>query len=93
MSISFDNSTKTFYLDGKGVTYAFFINNFGYAEHLYFGRKIGHDLLLYTREHGHGTCEATTPGGFEQTGFFSLLGLFFFIVFFIYFSRCIMLAF
>ena len=71
MSISFDNSTKTFYLDGKGVTYAFFINNFGYAEHLYFGRKIGHDLLLYTREHGHGTCEATTPGGFEQTGFFS----------------------
>ena len=32
MSIHFDNGTKTFYLDGKNVTYAFFINNYGYAE-------------------------------------------------------------
>ena len=61
MSIHFDNATKTFYLDGKNVTYAFFINNYGYAEHLYFGKRIGHDLLLYTRTTCPGTMKATTP--------------------------------
>lgn len=71
MSIHFDNSTKTFYLDGKDVTYAFFINNFGYAEHLYYGKRIGHDVLLYTRDKSIGTMTATTPGGFSQDGFFS----------------------
>ena len=71
MSIHFDNGTKTFYLDGKNVTYAFFINNYGYAEHLYFGKKIGHDLLLYTRTRSIGTMMATTPGGFAQDGIFS----------------------
>ena len=71
MSIHFDNATKTFYLDGKNVTYAFFINNYGYAEHLYFGKKIGHDLLLYTRTRSIGTMMATTPGGFAQDGIFS----------------------
>ena len=62
MSISFDKSTNTFYLDGKSVTYAFYINNNGYLEHIYYGSKIGHDILLYTRTHATGTNEAAHPG-------------------------------
>ena len=62
MSISFDKSTKTFYLDGKNITYAFFINNVGYPEHLYFGDKIGHDFLLFNRAAGGHSCTAHIPG-------------------------------
>ena len=68
MSISFDKSTKTFYLDGKGVTYAFYINTYGYAEHLYFGGRIGHDLLLYTRGVDTGSADCTLPGVYKPSG-------------------------
>ena len=52
MAITFDSSTRTFYLDGKNISYVFFINEYGYAEHLYFGKHIDHDDLSYTREVG-----------------------------------------
>lgn len=48
MSITFDQNTRTFYLDGSGVTYAFCINEANYAEHLYWGASISHDDLRYT---------------------------------------------
>lgn len=62
MSITFIKETNTFYLDGKNVTYAFFINQFGYAEHLYYGNTIGHDDLTYLRGRGCGSRDATVPG-------------------------------
>ena len=62
MGISFDKSTKTFYLDGKSTTYAFFIDHRGYLEHLYFGKKIGHDYLLFNRAMGGRTAAAQIPG-------------------------------
>ena len=62
MSIKFCEKTKTFYLDGKGMTYAFYINDFGYAEHLYFGKTVAHDDLTFTRAYGMGSREATMPG-------------------------------
>lgn len=62
MAITFDKSTQTFYLDGKNSTYAFYINNLGYTEHLYYGKKIGHDLLLYSRGTIPGGHEASPPG-------------------------------
>ena len=62
MSIIFDKETKTFYLESKGATYAFFINNFGYAEHLYYGKKIHRDVILYTRALGATSKLATVPG-------------------------------
>ena len=68
MAITFDKSTKTFYLDGKDSTYAFYINNFGYAEHLYYGKKIPHDFLLYTRKTAPGSADATVPGLFKPEG-------------------------
>ena len=62
MSIKFCENTKTFYLNGKGMTYAFFINEFGYAEHLYFGKTVSCDDLRYTRAYGMGSRDATMPG-------------------------------
>ena len=50
MAISFNKETKTFYLDGKNTTYAFYINELGCAEHLYYGEKIPHDDLRYTNK-------------------------------------------
>ncbi|MBQ9071388.1 MAG: alpha-galactosidase [Clostridia bacterium] len=69
MAICFDKETKTFYLEGKSTTYAFFINNFGYAEHLYYGSKIHRDYLLFTRSGSTQTFQATLPGLDRQPGF------------------------
>lgn len=52
MSVCFEEASRTFWLDGKNVTYAFFINPFGYAEHLYYGKKIPHESLMHTRAYG-----------------------------------------
>ena len=71
MAIYFDKETKTFYLEGKSTTYAFFINNFGYAEHLYYGKKIHRDYLLHTRSGGRNSFISTTPGADECKGIHS----------------------
>lgn len=68
MSIYFDKETKTFYLEGKSTTYAFFINNFGYAEHLYYGKKIHRDYLLFTRHGSTRSFLATLPGIDNKSG-------------------------
>lgn len=60
--ITFDTSTNIFYLDGKGITYAFAVNEIGYLEHLYYGKRISHDMLLYTRTSGGISTPATVPG-------------------------------
>jgi CTP synthase len=52
IAMYFDKQTKTFYLEGKNTTYAFFINKFGYAEPLDIGTRIGRDPLFYTRGMG-----------------------------------------
>jgi alpha-galactosidase len=49
MAIYFDKSTSSFYLEGKDITYAFFINSYGYPEHLYFGERIHRDQLISLR--------------------------------------------
>ena len=62
MAISYNESTKTFYLDGKGITYAFYINEFDYVEHLYYGKTIGHDDLRYIRGLWGRSVIAAVPG-------------------------------
>lgn len=62
MAIQFEPTTNTFYLDGKGVTYAFCINEYGYAEHLYYGKRIGHDDLRAMRMLGATSYRTTPPG-------------------------------
>ena len=62
MAIYFDNSTKTFYLEGKNTTYAFYINKYGYPQHLYFGDKIHRDPLFFASYRSTSSCNATVPG-------------------------------
>ena len=62
MSIKFYTENKTFFLDGKGFTYAFKINENDFAEHSYFGETIGHDDISYVRHAGSGSTQATIPG-------------------------------
>lgn len=38
--IYFDNSTKTFFLESKNITYALRISKFGFLNHLYYGKRI-----------------------------------------------------
>lgn len=66
MAVYFQADQKTFYLEGKGVTYAFFINEFGYAEHLYYGKRIGRDDLTYLRRGGGVSTAALVPGSEKQ---------------------------
>ena len=67
MSIFVDEASKAFWLNGKGVTYAFFINQYGYAEHLYYGATVGLDDLTYTRAGGMTSTSATPPGTDDRT--------------------------
>ena len=65
MAITFDKNTSTFFLDGKGITYAFTVNASGYPEHLYFGATVAHDPLFFTRSGGGGSCVPSIPGAFD----------------------------
>ena len=62
MSITINTESKIFYLDGKNITYAFFVNENGYLEHLYYGKQIGKDDIRLMRRTGTGSFIATIPG-------------------------------
>ena len=63
MSVTYIQETRTFFLDGKSITYAFHVNEFDCPEHLYFGRKLPHDDLRYAYSPGAQSQLATIPGG------------------------------
>lgn len=71
MAIYFDKEAQVFYLEGKSTTYAFFINNYGYPEHLYYGKKIHRDYLLFTRSNSTASTQSTLPGIDNLSGIFS----------------------
>ena len=48
MAIIFNESDRSFYLNGAGCTYAFGINALGIPEHLHFGAPVGQDLYCGT---------------------------------------------
>ncbi len=62
MPIFYSEKTKTFYLENKNITYSFFVNEYGYLEHLYFGERIGRDDLRYSRAVGGFSGVASIPG-------------------------------
>ena len=62
MAITFNPETNIFYLDGKDITYAFYINRVGYVSHLYYGARISHDNLRFFRAPGRSSKTATPPG-------------------------------
>ena len=66
MGIFFDNNSRTFYLESKGLTYAFGVSQYGFLEHLYFGKRIaredlGQTVCLFDR--GHGACVGGSADG------------------------------
>ena len=63
MAIEFNRSINTFFLDGKGVTYAIEINKAGYPVHLYFGASIPHESLKHTRGGGRQSRAAVYNDG------------------------------
>lgn len=68
MAISFDVNNNIFFLDGKATTYAIGVNEFGYVEHLYYGRTIGHDDLTFMRGVGGKSATAYIPGTVPENG-------------------------
>ncbi len=62
MAITYCPETRSFYLDGKGLTYAFFINEIGYPAHLYCGAPVAHDDLRFLCAAGGNSFCATPPG-------------------------------
>ena len=66
MGIGFDSNLKTFFLESKEITYAFKINEYGFLQHLYFGRRIARDGLEHTvclLDRGHSTSVAESESG------------------------------
>lgn len=69
MAVYFEERTRTFYLEGKDISYVFRINEYDYAEHLYFGRTIAHDDISYLRTCGADSTQATIPGHYESPSY------------------------
>ncbi len=60
--INFVIETKTFFLDGKNFTYAFYVSESGQLRHLYCGKRIPHDDLRYSETCGASSRMASAPG-------------------------------
>ncbi len=62
--IYFNEDIKTFYLESKNVTYAFCVNQYGFLQHLYYGKRIEREDLNYTVylvDRGHGSNISGAP--------------------------------
>ncbi len=62
MAIYFHEETKTFYLEGKDISYVFGINETNFPEHFYFGSRIGRDDMRYALANGGDCAETAVPG-------------------------------
>lgn len=67
MAIIFNEANKIFYLEGKDISYIFRINEYGFAEHLYFGRQIARDDITHLRAFGGNSCYAMIPGNSSKS--------------------------
>ncbi|MBE6574245.1 MAG: alpha-galactosidase [Ruminococcaceae bacterium] len=66
MGIYFNAENKHFYLESKDVSYIFRINRIGFAEHLYFGRRIGRENMEYMQSIGAGSTYTQMPNERNQ---------------------------
>ncbi len=69
MAITYCEKTRTFYLHGKNVSYVFRINDFDYAEHLYYGKRIENDDISYIYTIGAHTPLSSIPGQVATHGY------------------------
>ena len=61
MAIIYCDKRNMFYLESKDTTYAFYINKIGFPEHLYYGKRVGHDALNYAYSGGATSHRAYIP--------------------------------
>lgn len=64
MAIYFEEKNKTFYLESKNVSYVFCVNEYGFLNHLYYGKRIEREDLSHTIgliDRGHGSNIAGAP--------------------------------
>ncbi|MBE6685935.1 MAG: alpha-galactosidase [Ruminococcaceae bacterium] len=66
MAVYFNEENKHFYLEGKDYSYVFRINRIGFAEHLYFGSRIGREDMAYMELVGSGSAYAQMPNERNQ---------------------------
>ncbi len=62
MAIFYQEENRTFYLESKDVSYVFRVHEFGFLNHLYYGKRIARedlDFSVVRMDRGHGT---TLPG-------------------------------
>jgi hypothetical protein len=65
VSIIFNESNKTFYLNGKDYSYVFYINKVGYPTHLHFGAPIPEEDLFFSQSFGS-RSQIATPAGIDD---------------------------
>lgn len=64
MSITFNESNKTFYLNGKDYSYVFYINKMGYPTHLHFGAPVPCEDMFFSQSVG-ARSQIATPAGID----------------------------
>ena len=62
MSIIFNESSKTFHLNGKDYSYVFYINKVGYPTHLHFGAPVPVEDMFFSQSFGSRSMIATPSG-------------------------------
>lgn len=65
MSISYNSDTQAFTLAGRGFSYVFSINRFGYPHHIYYGSRLpdGEDITYYNPQYtGSFSCQVDGSG-------------------------------
>ncbi len=61
--IFFNEELKTFYLESKSLTYAFKINEYGFLQHLYYGKRIARESLDHVVSHADRGNGVNVAGG------------------------------
>ncbi len=59
MAIYFNEQSKTFYVESKNLSYVFKVNEHGFLQHLYYGKRVPRENLDFSvalPDRGHGCC-------------------------------------
>ena len=63
MAIYFEKETQTFYLESKEISYVFRVNEFGFLNHIYYGKRVPREDLRYSVHVQDRGQENFLPGG------------------------------
>lgn len=65
--IIYNSDLRAFLLQGKDVSYAMYVGEAGFLQHLYFGKKLSQtDLQFLTAYHGNAVCAKTSDFNIDQ---------------------------